>query len=161
MSEMPLAMLVTDRPLWGSGLKGLLESRGFAVYVAPNCAEATLLLHSHTPPHIVFTDMQLVDGSWAGMLSLAERTPLAVNVIVVSANVDIDSYVQVLERGAFDFIVPPFEVSEIDHIVRCAIGNTLLRRQLQRKPEIAGSQREAHEDNPFPIDDDFEMAPSL
>ena len=131
------------------------------VYVASNCAEATLLLHSYTPPHLVFTDMQLVDGSWAGILSLAEKTPLAVNVIVVSRNVDIDSYVQVLERGAFDFIVPPFEVSEIDHIFRCAIGNTLVRRQLQRKLETAGPPREAREDNPFPVDDDLEMAPSL
>jgi DNA-binding NtrC family response regulator len=161
MSEMPLAMLVTDRPIWGSELKAMLESRGFAVYVASNCAEATLLLHSYTPPHLVFTDMQLVDGSWAGILSLAEKTPLAVNVIVVSRNVDIDSYVQVLERGAFDFIVPPFEVSEIDHIVRCAFGNTLVRRQLQRKSETAGSLREGRKDNPFPVDDDFEMAPSL
>lgn len=161
MSEMPLAMLVTNRQAWCSGLKDILESRGFAVYVASSCAEATLLLHSYTPPHVVFTDMLLVDGSWAGILSLAETTPLAVNVIVVSRNVDIDSYIEVLEGGASDFIVPPFQVSEIDHVVRCAMGNTLVRRQLQRKSETARSPREGPEDNPFPVDDDPEMAPSL
>jgi DNA-binding NtrC family response regulator len=161
MSEMPLALLVTDRATWKSGLKSMLEHRGFAVYAASNCAEAALLLHSYTPPHVVFTDLQLEDGSWTGILSLAETSPLPVNVIVVSRNADIDTYVQVLECGAFDFVVPPFELSEIDHVVRCAHGNAVVRRELHRKLESADSCRDTVEEGPCSIDDDLELAPSL
>ena len=161
MSEMPLALLVTGGATWKSGLKSMLEHRGLAVFDASNCAEATLLLQSLTPPHIVFTDMQLADGSWAGILSLAEISALPVNVIVVSRNADIDSYVQVLERGAFDFIVSPLETSEIDHVVRCALGNALVRREHHKKPEHQASQGDKVEEGPSALDDDLEMAPSL
>ena len=161
MSEMPLALLVADRAAWKPGLKSMLEDRGLAVYDASNCAEAALLLQSFAPPHIVFTDMQLADGSWAGILSLAETSSLPVNVIVVSRNADIESYVQVLERGAFDFIVPPFEMSEIDHVVRCALGNAMVRRQLHQTPEHKDSRGDTAEESPYSVGDDLEMAPSL
>jgi DNA-binding NtrC family response regulator len=161
MSEMPLALLVTNRANWASDLKLMLERRGFAVYEAANCAEAALLLHSYAPPQVVFTDMQLADGSWTGILSLAETSPLASNVIVVSPVPDIESYVATLERGAFDFVVPPFDSSEINHVARCAMGNANVRRQLQRSLELEDSQRDARPSSQPTLDDDLEVAASL
>ncbi len=161
MSEMPLALLVNDGATWAIGLKSMLEHRGFAVYEAPTCAVAALLLHSYAPPHVVFTDMQLADGSWTGILALAERSPLASNVIVISRVTDIELYVAALERGAFDFVVPPFDSLEIDHVARCALGNASVRRQIQRNLELEDSNKDkVHNDQSAP-DDDLEMAPSL
>ena len=162
MSEMPLALLVSGWANWKSGLKSMLEHRGIAVFDAPSCAEAALLLHGYTPPHIVFTDMQLEDGSWTGILSLAETSSMPVNVIVVSRNADIDTYVQALERGAFDFIVPPLETSEIDHVIRNAMASVCHRREMERaKFAVAKGLRKAPEDEtePSPCDDDLQMAP--
>jgi FixJ family two-component response regulator len=52
-----------------------------------------------------------------------------VNVIVVAPFVDISFYVRAIERGAFDFIVPPLSDPELLHVVRIAAENALSRRQ--------------------------------
>ena len=158
MKETPLALLVGEGPQRSLGLKDKLESFGVSVCAVSDCAEAALLLHSYTPPHIVFTDMQLPDGSWSGTLSLAESARLPVCVVVVSRIADMVSYIQALERGAFDYIVPPFEVSEIDHIIRCALGNVRLRRQLHRTMAMEASLMN---EETCGFEDDLEVASSL
>jgi DNA-binding NtrC family response regulator len=132
MTEMPLVLLVSSRTDWSSGLKSMLERSGWAVCRADNTAEAALLIHSYSPPHLVFTDMQLPDGPWTGILSLAETSPLPVNVIVVSKVTDIDVYVRALELGAFDFVVPPLEERDIDHVIRNAVASVEFRRKAAR-----------------------------
>jgi FixJ family two-component response regulator len=51
-----------------------------------------------------------------------------VNVIVVAPFVDIGFYVKAIERGAFDFIVPPLSDPELQHVVRIAAENAISRR---------------------------------
>jgi FixJ family two-component response regulator len=52
-----------------------------------------------------------------------------VNVVVVAPFVDIGFYLQVIERGAFDFIVPPLSDPELLHVVRIAAENAINRRR--------------------------------
>jgi FixJ family two-component response regulator len=44
---------------------------------------------------------------------------------------DVSFYIQAIERGAFDFIVPPLSAPELQHVVRIAAEDVLSRR---RKP---------------------------
>jgi DNA-binding NtrC family response regulator len=108
-----------------------LEEQSIDVATARNCAEAAVALWSGRPPHLVFTEIQLADGNWLDVLTLAAKASEPVNVIVVAPFVDIGFYVQAIERGAFDFIVPPLSESELLHVVRIAVDNALSRR---RKP---------------------------
>ncbi len=149
MREMPLALLITGRPNSVSDLEALLESRGFAVYVATGCAEAALLVESKQPPQLIFSDADLPDGSWREALALARKCSIPVHVIVISRAVDISLYIQVLEHGAFDFIVPPFEVSEIDHVVRNALASVVFLRgeaKAKRREELRTDEPPAPDD---------------
>ncbi len=132
MSEAVRALLIHHQVGAFTGLKTLLEARGIEVSTAQNCGEALLRLWSACPPHLVFTNTWLPDGTWADVLSLARDSLLPVDVIVVSRPVDIGLSIEVLERGAFDFIVPPFEASELDHVIRGAFCHALNQRDLQR-----------------------------
>jgi len=49
---------------------------------------------------------------------MAEKFDSPVNVIVVSATEDALLYMSALERGAFDFVLPPFERQGLDFVVR-------------------------------------------
>jgi FixJ family two-component response regulator len=73
----------------------------------------------------------LSDGTWADVVGLAAKVPAPVNVIVVARFVDIRLYVDVIERGAFDFLAPPFVPSDLAHVVRCAVENVVSRRHGQ------------------------------
>jgi DNA-binding NtrC family response regulator len=128
MTEKISALLIYDRPNHMAALEAILESQSIEVQSARSCGEALLVLWSEDPPHLVFTDTQLSDGTWAEMISVARKCRLPVNVVVVSRLVDVNLYVQTMERGAFDFIAAPFEAAEIAHIVRSATGNVLDRR---------------------------------
>ena len=129
MKESIKALLVQARydPL--DALRLALEEQSIDIFTAKNCAEAARALWSDCPPHLVFAEVQLTDGNWADVLSLAAKASAPVNVIVVAPYVDVGLYVQTIERGAFDFVVPPLSDSEFLHVVRIAAENALSRRR--------------------------------
>jgi DNA-binding NtrC family response regulator len=107
---------------------------------ASSCSEAQRTLEGSDPPELIFTDTQLLDGTWVDVLRLAERAATPVNVIVVSRLVDVRFYIEVVETGAFDYIAPPFEPSGLAHVVCCAAGNVLRRRSAQAQAEQTGQR---------------------
>jgi DNA-binding NtrC family response regulator len=129
MKEKVRALVIKARHDPLDVLRMALEEQSIEIYCARNCAEAALAMLSNSPPHLVFTEIHLADGNWEDVLTLAGKTSEPVNVIVVAPYVDIGFYVQVIERGAFDFIVPPLSDPEFMHVVRIAAENALNRRQ--------------------------------
>jgi FixJ family two-component response regulator len=63
------------------------------------------------------------------VLTLAAKASAPVNVIVVAPFADVNFYVQAIERGAFDFIVPPLSDPELLHVVRIAAENATRQRR--------------------------------
>ncbi len=131
MNEKIKALLVQAQPDPCDALRMELEEHAMDIRIARNCGEAAMILWSDQPPHLVFTEVQLADGHWSDVLTLAAKASAPVNVIVVAAHVDVGFYISAIERGAFDFIVPPFAAPELLHIVRSAAQNALSRRQAQ------------------------------
>jgi DNA-binding NtrC family response regulator len=131
MEEKIKALLVQVRPGPFDALRLALEEQAVEIRTARNCGEAALDLWSDRPPHLVFTDVQLADGNWADVLTLASKASAPVNVIVVAPLVDVSFYVRAIERGAFDFVVPPLATPELLHVVRSAAENALARRRRQ------------------------------
>ncbi len=93
------------------------------------CQQAAARLAAANPPHLVFTDTELLDGNWSDVLDLADRASQPINVIVVSPIADIPLYIDVMERQAFDFITHSFTAPELTHILRCAVENVVRRRK--------------------------------
>jgi len=129
MAENIKALLVQARPDPLDPLRLALEEQAIDIFTARNCAEAAMALWADSPPHLVFTEIQLADGNWADVLTLAGKASAPVNVIVVAPFADVSFYVSVIERGAFDFIVPPLSEPELLHVVRIATENVLRRRR--------------------------------
>ena len=84
---------------------------------------------STTRPHLIFTDTSLPDGTWEDAVEAAEKSELPVNVIVVGSYKDTNLYISTLERGAFDFILPPFERRDLEFVVKGAGNDAYIRRQ--------------------------------
>jgi two-component system response regulator AtoC len=128
MDSSYFALLVHDRPYPLGALKHALNPLSVQTLSVRTCEELKrLILQEH--PHIILSDTSLPDGTWEDVVNLAKNSPVAANVIVVGANDDMKLYVSVLERGAFDFVVPPFEHQSLDFVVMSAGRNASLRRQ--------------------------------
>jgi DNA-binding NtrC family response regulator len=128
MTESIRALFVKRRRDPPDALHLALAARSIGVSTAESCAEAALVLRSEGPPHLVFTETLLADGSWEDVLTLAGNASLPVNVIVVAPVADVGFYLEAIDRGAFDFIVPPLSEPEFQHVVRIAVDNVISRR---------------------------------
>ena len=110
-------------------LKQALEERSIKVNWLRNYGEALPLFREADPPHLVFTEASLPDGTWADVAKLALDALKPVKVIVVSRLINMRLYVETMTGGAFDFIVPPMTLDELAHVLACAVDNVLnLRR---------------------------------
>jgi two-component system response regulator PilR (NtrC family) len=122
------ALLIHENSNTLRALKCLLEGQGVRVIQAGSRARAKRMLGGLNPVPLVFTDAQLPDGTWADILELAEKAAMPVNVIVVAQIVDTRFYVETIEAGAFDFIAPPFNATDLAYVLRCAADNVIARR---------------------------------
>jgi DNA-binding NtrC family response regulator len=136
MNDRCFALLVHDRPTPLDSLKSALKDLSVDTFSVRSCEEARRLI-AETQPQVVFTDTSLPDGSWMDMLSLAEDAPSPVNVIVVGANKDVRFYLNALEQGAFDFVLPPFEKQALDFVVQSAAQDSRQRRYARARAAVA------------------------
>jgi DNA-binding NtrC family response regulator len=128
MTERTKALLVHYNSETLATLKGALERQGMRVIHAESQAQAKHMLGGLSPVPLVFTDTQLPDGTWADVLAVAEKAAQPVNVIVVARVVDTRFYVEAIETGAFDFLAPPFNATDLAYVVRSALDNVVARR---------------------------------
>lgn len=126
MAEQISALFVHPQDETYKELEGVLASMSIAVVNARNFREASLLFKKAGGVDLVFAGIALPDGSWADVLKLAQQSKNFLPVIVVSRTVDINLYLEALEKGAFDFVTPPFITSDLAHIIRSAIYKGLV-----------------------------------
>jgi len=124
------ALLVTDGGKSFENLRALLKSQGVEIWTARTGEEAARLLEQ-THPELIFTAVRYADGTWRDMVTLAEEAAVATNVIVVGTLKDVHLYIEAMDSGAFDFILPPFESEPLGHVVRVAAESVRRRREVQ------------------------------
>lgn len=111
-----------------AALESALEHQGLRVIQAKSRAQAKRLLGGLNPAPLVFTDVRLPDGLWSDIVDVADKAAQPVNVIVVDRIPNTRFYVDVIETGAFDFLAPPFNATDLAYVLRTAVDNVLARR---------------------------------
>jgi DNA-binding NtrC family response regulator len=119
MTERLFALLIHEEAKPFEALRRTLCELSIDTHTVSTCQEAARLI-SHRRPDVIFTESAMKDGSWADVLNLARRAGVLLSVIVVAAQADMPFYLSVMERGAFDFLVPPFEHESLDFVVKTA-----------------------------------------
>jgi DNA-binding NtrC family response regulator len=134
------ALLQNSQATYAPALQQELRAQAVEFQSAESCRDIHALLASPNPPEVVLTDLRLADGTWEDVVRISQSASLPVNVIVVSRLADIRLYTEVIQRGAFDFIAPPFLTAELSHVLRTAYGNALKKREaLSRRSTHSGT----------------------
>lgn len=115
-------LLVEDDTLLGGAVHKHLAHDGFAVDWVLNGKDFTEAVNCHTYDFVVL-DLGLPDISGEALLQRLHRAQTNVRVIVVTARGSICDRVTMLNMGADDFMVKPYDLSELTARIRC-----LLRR---------------------------------
>jgi diguanylate cyclase (GGDEF)-like protein/PAS domain S-box-containing protein len=123
-------LIVEDDPATRAGLEGLLGDGSADVATAASLDEGRRAL-ARFDPDICLTDLKLPDGSGIDFIRSA-RASARRDVIVLTGNGSIDTAVEAMREGAFDYLLKPLKPAEL--------GGLLQR--LDRKREVERQLRE-------------------
>ncbi|BCA53110.1 hypothetical protein W02_02500 [Nitrospira sp. KM1] len=114
-------LVVEDNPDLVIGLQDLLEHEGYQVSVAGTCAEALAQAHSRAF-NAVLLDLGLPDGDGLDVLHTLQQLDPSLPVVIVTASTSTEKTIGQLSKGAFAYLIKPYNREELRAILRRAIG---------------------------------------
>lgn len=136
-------LIVDDEKHTREGLRLSLED-DFDVYVAANIAEAMEILR-HDKIDVMLTDLRLAGESGMNLIGEALKLSHAPICIMMTAYGSVDTAVEAMKHGAYDFVTKPLNLDEVEILIKRALKsrniekeNVELKRQVERKYAIDG-----------------------
>ena len=124
-------LLVEDDPSLSRGLAAGLKAAGYSVDIAAD-GEAALAAARQEPFALVTLDLGLPDMSGFAVLQTLRREGSKTPILILTARDAVEDRVRGLDLGADDYLLKPFEPSELEARIRA-----LLRRaQGEASPEL-------------------------
>jgi DNA-binding NtrC family response regulator len=105
------ALVVDDDIHSLSALAELVEAEGFDTSTADNLAQARLSLEKQMPD-VVLSDLMLPDGRGTELLRELLEQP-TVEVILVTGKATVETAVEALRLGAFDYLTKPIDLGRL------------------------------------------------
>jgi DNA-binding NtrC family response regulator len=144
-------ILVVDDDLTSrKGLQDLLTAWGYEVSAAADGREA-LERAAERSPSVVITDLVMPGLDGMGLLAALKRDHPATAVIILTGQGTIESAVQAMKDGAYDYLTKPVDPTRLQLLLDKALERTetvrevhLLRRQLRQRGalgQLVGSSK--------------------
>ena len=112
MSEKPRILILDDEKNYLLVLEALLSDAGYAV-TSINDPEMALSYLEEAEVDVVITDMKMPKISGMEVLQQIKRSSPGIPVLIMTAFGSIESAVEVMKYGAFDYITKPFANDEL------------------------------------------------
>jgi two-component system, NtrC family, response regulator AtoC len=135
----PHVLIVDDELNIRRVLAAMLAREGYEVTTAADGEQALAVLHK-TPVHVLVTDLVMPRMGGMELLGRVAAEFPDVPVIVITAHGTVDSAVQALKAGAFDYITKPFEQEELKKVIAKATRAHEIERQNVHAPTSAGEK---------------------
>jgi DNA-binding NtrC family response regulator len=140
-SERCRILLVEDDPDMLELVREHLEGEGHAVAALGSGVAALERLRAEHFD-VVLTDLRLPDADGMEVLRVSRETQRDVPVILITAFGTIETAIQAIRRGAYDYVTKPFPMEEIGLLVAKAWEARRLREENRRlREEVAGRYR--------------------
>ncbi len=123
-------LIVEDNETLRAGIRVSLEESGYAVQEAGTGAEAIQKLETESF-HVVVTDIKLGDFTGVDILKKAKEVNAGTEVILMTAYATVETAIQAIHLGAFDYIQKPFEIDHLKHRVRTALKMGRMKGELE------------------------------
>src|SRR5882672_6313097 len=126
LPERKQVLIVDDEPNLRKILSAQLTRDGYDALTAEDGEQGLHLLREH---HIdlIITDLKMPKVDGMTLLKRALEIEPELPVVLVTAHGTIDTAVEALKRGAFDFVTKPFDKDEVRQIVAKALKTRELR----------------------------------
>jgi DNA-binding NtrC family response regulator len=119
-------------------LEAMLRREGYDVITAANGVDA--LAGMNRDVHTVITDLKMPGLDGMGLLKKLSADYPDVPVVMITAHGSVESAVEAVKLGAFDYLEKPFEQEQIRQVVAKALSTFALSRR-DARPEEAPTTR--------------------
>src|SRR5712692_4359767 len=130
----PRILVVDDETNIRTALAKILEKAGYAVEAADS-GDAALGLLPDTAFDLVVTDLKMVGASGMEVLQAVKRLHPDTEVILVTAYGTIESAVDAMKTGAYDYVTKPLDPERLTHLVTKALEYKALRQEVRQLRE--------------------------
>ncbi len=117
---MSRVLVVDDEPSISWGLSRLMRTMGHEVDVAPS-AEEGLCLAAANRPDLLILDVRLPGMDGLSAMESFGRSLAGAPIVVITAFGDLATAVDAIHKGAFEYVVKPFDVTEIRAVIERAL----------------------------------------
>ena len=135
-------LVVDDEDRMRRLLQMELEEEGYAVETAGSAEEALAQLDAASPD-LVLTDLRMPGANGLEFLRAVKSAAPETQVIVMTAYGTVETAVEAMKAGAFDYVQKPFDLDEVKvkiarglQLARLAAENKLLKEELGPPPAL-------------------------
>ncbi len=149
----PVVLVIDDEEDIRFSLEGILEDEGFET-LSCESGETALDMIKQREPDVIFLDIWLTGKDGIEILKILKRDYSYIPVIMISGHGNIETAVQSIKLGAFDFIEKPLSLEKVIVTAQKALDfkrlqmeNQALRSKVRRDyvEELSGKSRRIEE----------------
>src|SRR3981081_3619756 len=127
MELMPTILIVDDEKHTRDGLRSLLED-DYDVYVAEEIRGALDVLEREQVD-LLLTDLRLGNEDGMTLIERALKMPHPPICIMMTAYGSVDTAVEAMKRGAYDFVTKPLNLDKVEILIARAIASRKLEQE--------------------------------
>jgi DNA-binding NtrC family response regulator len=136
-------LVVDDDREMASLLSDVLRGEGFFVLPLSDSLEASRILQKEEFD-VLITDLKMKGLKGLDLLEEAKKEAPLTPVIIITAFGTIESAIQAMKMGAYDYITKPFQMDQIVLTVRKALENRWLKKEVARLKKEMESRYHYH-----------------
>jgi DNA-binding NtrC family response regulator len=144
MDQSYKVLVVDDDPEMCGLLSDVLRGEEFSVLAIGESLEASKILRKEEFD-VVITDLKMKGLKGLDLLEEVKKVAPLTPVIIITAFGTIESAIQAMKMGAYDYITKPFQMDEIVLIVKKALENRLLKKEVVRLKKEVESRYHFHQ----------------
>lgn len=129
MSSKAIILIVDDEETIRFSIKDFLEGQGYEVIVAETCEQALEKIHEFLPD-LVLLDLRLPNMGGIELLEKVKTKDPNALIIVMTGYGSVDTAVEAMKIGAYDYLEKPFRTEHLKLIIEKALSTQALRREV-------------------------------
>ena len=139
-------LIVDDERLYGDVVAQRLKQRGFAADAVSSGPDALKRFEETNTIEVVLLDLKMPVMDGIATLQLIKKKYPLVEVVMLTGDATIDSAIEAMKSGAFDYLVKPFDIDQLIDKINAAAKRKRDReariREVRSRPYISERERD-------------------
>jgi len=136
-------LIVDDEKSIRDFLEIMLKKEGYRVSSASG-GEDAMRLFNNSSYDLVISDVRMKGMGGVELLKNIKETSPETIVLIVTAYASVDTAIDAMKAGAYDYLTKPFKIDEVKYIIKNALDRKRLEKGYKRKGKHPYYRRKRH-----------------